>query len=191
MSKSLGTGVDPLELIEKYGADATRFGIAWKITGNQDIHFVEDDIVMGRKFCNKIWNASRFVMFNLGPETKNFSKLKSNKLKNLTKEDKLILKNLKTTIEKNSENLEKYRFSQSVEIIYDFFWHEFCDKYIEISKTQLKNEKTKKTTQYVLWLTLTNCLKLLHPYIPFVTEEIWQKLPTKEKILMVSAWPSC
>ncbi|TSC95722.1 MAG: valyl-tRNA synthetase [Parcubacteria group bacterium Athens1014_10] len=189
MSKSLGTGVDPLELIGKYGADAVRFGLAWQITGNQDIHFIEDNIVMGKKFCNKIWNASRFVMFNLGMESKNFPELKLKKFKNLSKEDKLILKKLESAIKKVSENLEKYRFSQSAEIIYDFFWHEFCDKYIEIAKNQLKNEKQKLSTQYLLWHILSNSLKLLHPFIPFITEEIWQKLPHEDGMLIVASWP--
>jgi len=189
MSKSLGTGLDPLELIKKFGADATRFGIAWQVTGNQDIHFIEDNIVMGRKFCNKIWNASRFVMFNLGPESEKFPKTKLNHFKNLSDDDKLILEELENTIEETTKNLEKYNFSQAAESIYNFFWHEFCDKYIEKSKPQLKDEKLSLSTQYILWHVLSTSLKLLHPYIPFITEEIWQKLPHEDGMLIVASWP--
>ncbi len=201
MSKSLGTGVDPILLIEKYGADATRFGITWQIMGGQDIRFVEDNIVMGRKFCNKIWNASRFVLLQMqdakikmqnGPKgvtsrpygTSN-SKLK---IRNLTVADKKILKALNGTINSVNKDLGSFRFGPASRKLYDFFWHDFCDLYIEKSKSQ----KNKKNTQKVLLYVLSASLKLLHPFIPFITEEIYQKLPikNKKKCLMIEELPS-
>jgi len=176
MSKSLGTGIDPINLIEEYGADATRFGIAYQIMGNQDFRFVKDNIVMGKKFCNKIWNASRFV---LGQISK--SKIKNKKL---TSADKKILKALNKTIKSVNNDLENFRFGKAAHSLYDFFWHDFCDKYIEASKKQ-NDKKTKEILLYVL----LNSLKLLHPFIPFITEEIYQKLPIKNKCLMIENWP--
>ena len=182
MSKSLGTGIDPMNLCEKYGADATRFGIAYQVMGGQDIKFIEDNIVMGKKFCNKLWNASRFVL----QRSRNFKFRNSNfKLKNLTLADKRILKTLNRTMKSVNKDLENYRFGQATHKLYDFFWHDFCDKYIEISKKQSTAE-----TQRVLFYVLLISLKLLHPFIPFVTEEIYQKLPTKgRKLLLIEAWP--
>ena len=206
MSKSLGTGINPINLIEKYGADATRFGIAWQIMGGQDIRFVEDNIVMGRKFCNKIWNAARFLLMQKPPlinadSVRRFSLIK----KNLTPADKKILRALEKTIKSVNGDLENFRFGRAAHTLYDFFWHDFCDVYIEKSKTELsfmkakvkmrtkfsspkqKDLKTKKILLYVL----LNSLKLLHPFIPFITEEIYQKLPIKNKqrCLMITEWP--
>ncbi len=182
MSKSLGTGIDPLGLIEEYGADATRFGIAYQIMGNQDMKFVVDNIVMGKKFCNKIWNATRFILMNTEKEI-NVSRINKNKL---TLEDKKILSSLDKTINSADNCLEKFQFGKAAHILYDFFWHSFCDRYIEKTKTQ-KGEETEK----VLLYTLATSLKLLHPFIPFVTEEIYQKLPVKKKAecLMIEKWP--
>jgi len=214
MSKSLGTGIDPMGLIEKYGADATRFGIAWQIMGGQDIRFVEDNIVMGRKFCNKLWNAARFLLMQKPPlinadSVRRFSLIK----KNLTPADKKILKALDKTTKSVNKDLENFQFGRAARRIYDFFWHNFCDVYIEKSKTELSlpsshlwerggrrgrnplhpmkakvdDGKTKKILLYVL----LSSLKLLHPFIPFVTEEIYQKLPIKNKkhCLMIEEWP--
>jgi len=184
MSKSLGTGIDPLLLIEKYGADATRFGTAWQIMGGQDIRFVEDNIVMGRKFCNKIWNASRFVMMQIGK-----SKIDSKKPKltqKLTSADKKILKALDKTVVLIDKYLENFQFGQAARQLYSFFWHDFCDLYIEKAKKQ-EDKKTKQILSYVL----LSSLKLLHPFIPFVTEEIYQGLPikNKKKCLIIEDWP--
>lgn len=181
MSKSLGTGIDPMKFIEEYGADATRFGIAFQIMGNQDIKFVSDNIVMGKKFCNKIWNASRFVLMNvskeINPDLKN--------LKKLTPADKRILKALDKTTSSVNKSLNSFQFGRAAHTLYDFFWHDFCDKYIEASKKQ-DNEKTKK----ILVSILLTSLKLLHPFIPFITEEIYQKLPFKKKTyLIIEQWP--
>ena len=198
MSKSLGTGVDPINLIERYGADATRFGIVYQSMGGQDIRFVEDNIVMGRKFCNKIWNASRFVLENIGGGREQFSaKTEFSKaaMKSLTLADKKILKTLDRTIKLVTKDLENFRFGQAAHKLYDFFWHDFCDIYIEKSKKQLadnlngrkKYQPTLVLLLYVLWRSLI----LLHPFVPFITEEIYQRLPkkNKKKCLMVEKWP--
>jgi len=184
MSKSLGTGINPINLIEQYGADATRFGIAYQIMGNQDIRFVEDNIVMGKKFCNKIWNAARFVLLQTEKEPSSFSI--SKELGSFSLADKKILKQLDKTIKSVNKDLEQFKFGKSAHTLYNFFWHDFCDRYIETSKKQ-NDQKTKKILLYVL----TTSLKLLHPFIPFITEEIYQKLSikNKKKCLMVEAWP--
>jgi len=204
MSKSLGTGIDPLVLIEKHGADATRFGICWQIRGGQDIRFTEDPIIMGRKFCNKIWNASRFVLLQIGNSKSKIpiwaspsgyslnpkqiqnpkSRVPALRVQNLTSADKRILEALEGTIKNVNRDLENFRFGKAAENLYKFFWHDFCDKYIEKAKKQ-NNLKTKKILLYVLF----NSLKLLHPFIPFITEEIYQKLPNKKRSLMVETWP--
>ena len=185
MSKSLGTGVDPIKLIEEYGADATRFGIAYQIMGGQDMKFVTDNIVMGKKFCNKIWNASRFVLTNKPTRIHTDLKNGFTRMKNLTAADKRILKALDKTIKSVDKDLENFKFGKAAHTIYNFFWHDFCDRYIEASKKQ-NDEKTKK----ILFYVLLSSLKLLHPFIPFITEEIYQKLPAKKKSLMVEEWPS-
>jgi len=186
MSKSLGTGINPINLIEKYGADATRWGISWQIMGGQDIRFVEDNIVMGRKFCNKVWNASRFVMLQI-PNSKQIPNKFQTNSKFQTIADKKILRALDKTINSVNKDLESFRFGPASRKLYDFFWHDFCDVYIERSKLQ----KDKKTTQKILLYVLLNSLKLLHPFIPFITEEIYQKLPikNKKKCLMIEEWP--
>ncbi len=191
MSKSLGTGIDPINLIEKYGADATRFGIAWQITDLQDIRFGEESIIMGRKFCNKLWNASRFVLQQISkPKDKAQSywylaKLGRFRTQNLTEADKKILKQLNKTIKSVNKDLDNFQFGQAAHKFYDFFWHDFCDKYIETSKRQTTSE-----TQQVLVYVLVSSLKLLHPFMPFITEEIYQTFPLKEKkALIIEKWP--
>ena len=188
MSKSLGTGINPLELINQYGADAVRFGLIYQTFKSQDMKFSEDNILMGKKFANKIWNAARFVI----EQTENSKfKIQNSKLQaksqNLTKADKLILKQLKTTTKKVASDLENFHFGKAAHLLYDFFWHDFCSQYIEVSKKQ----KTEQTN-YVLAYVLLNSLKLFHPFMPFVTETIYQKLPFKEKeFLMIEDWPEC
>jgi len=182
MSKSLGTGINPMDLIERYGADATRFGVAYQIMGGQDIKFVEDNILMGKKFCNKIWNASRFVLSQLGDSVLDLEFKKEK----LTASDKKILQALSKTSKSVTKDIEAFDFGKATHSLYDFFWHDFCDICIEESKKQ-PDEKTKK----ILLSTLLSSLKLLHPFIPFVTEEIYQKLPIKNKkiSLMIEEWP--
>jgi len=198
MSKSLGTGIDPIELIKKYGADATRFGIAFQVMGSQDIRFIEDNIVMGKKFCNKIWNASRFVLMQIS-QINQLIQWSRFDIGQLTSADKKILKELNTIIKSVNKDLENFRFGKVAHELYDFFWHDFCDRYIEESKKQ-----TDLKTQKILLYVLLNSLKLLHPFIPFITEEIYQKLPiyppkfskgklgrvkNKKKFLMIEDWP--
>jgi len=189
MSKSLGTGVDPIKLIEKYGADATRFGISWKIGKLQDIRFVEDDVLMGKKFSNKIWNAARFVLEHIdgGPTSINSDLQKLPK----TVADKRILKLLDRTTKSVNKDLDNFQFGKAAHTLYDFFWHDFCDRYIEISKSQIANRKSQKKTQKILFYVLLTSLKLLHPFVPFLSEEIYQKLPLRDrkKSLMVEEYP--
>jgi valyl-tRNA synthetase len=189
MSKSLGTGIDPINLIEKYGADATRFGISWQLMGGQDIRFVEDNIVMGKKFCNKLWNASRFVLMQLPPEKTFQLPLKKTAFKanDLTGADKKILRALDEVVRSAENGIDNFQFGKAAHAIYDFFWHDFCDTYIE----RTKKLKTKGESEKVILYMLLTSLKLLHPFIPFITEEIYQKLPikNKKKCLMVESWP--
>lgn len=186
MSKSLGTGVDPINLINDYGADATRFGIAYQIMGGQDMRFVKDNMIMGKKFCNKIWNASRFVLSqNPNVKLQILNKLQIPNPK-FTNADKKILKQLNKTTRSVNNDLENFRFGKATHTLYNFFWHDFCDVYIEASKKQ-----NNKEAQKILLYVLSSSLKLLHPFIPFITEEIYQKLPVKnkKKCLMIEEWP--
>ncbi len=185
MSKSLGTGIDPLDLIEKYGADATRFGLIYQTFGGQDIRFNENVLVMGKKFANKLWNISRFVLTKTGGDVITDNELNPND----TDEQNLVLSNkLNATIKCATDNLQEYKFGEAAHVIYDFVWHDFADKYIEHSKT-----KNTKDVKIILARTLTTILKLLHPFMPFITEAIWQELiaqkMTGEKMLMVAKWP--
>lgn len=195
MSKSLGTGINPMSLIDRYGADSTRFGIIWQVMEGQDMRFIEDNIIMGKKFCNKIWNASRFVM-QQAPNLK-FKNLRIiSQYKNLTLADKKIIKALNKTIKAVDKDLDNFHFGQASHKLYDFFWHDFCDKYIEEFKKQKQPHGESQTTaklqsQKVLFYVLVTSLKLLHPFIPFATEEIYQNLPIKKKMkyLMIEEWP--
>lgn len=186
MSKSLGTGINPMDLIERYGADATRFGLAWQITELQDIRFGEENMIAGKKFCNKIWNASRFVMQQTGE--KNFEA--GDRPKARTEEDKKILSSLSRAIKKVDKDLAKFCFGPAIQEIYHFFWHEFCDLYIEKSKGQVGDAKIAENTKKILIYVLATSLKVLHPFMPFITEEIYQYLPLKnKKALIVEEWP--
>jgi valyl-tRNA synthetase len=180
MSKSLGTGIDPIVLIEKYGADATRFGLIWQAMGNQDIHWDEAAVIAGKKFANKVWNISRFVLSKQNGIT-NYQLPMTNDLKN---EDKEILEKLKETKKAVTDEIEKYEFGQALHTLYDFIWHEFADKYIELSKKR-GDEGAKK----VLYQVLLEILKTLHPFMPHLTEEIYQNLPEKKaEFLMIEKW---
>ena len=193
MSKSLGTGVDPMGLIDRYGADATRFGLIWQHMGNQDIHWAEEHVVAGRKFSNKIWNSARFVLMQLAEHktqtAQSTNKAQNTKRKAQTTADRKILTALEKTKKDVNHRIEKYEFGQALHKLYDFFWHDFCDIYLEVSKSQMVNVKTQKTTQAILLHTLAESLKLLHPFMPFITEEIWGKLPiTNKKLLIIEPW---
>ncbi len=187
MSKSLGNGIDPLEIIDEYGADALRFTL---VTGNSpgnDMRFYTERVEANRNFANKLWNASRFLLMNL---EENFSSLSDEEME-LEDEDKWILTKLNEIIPQINDNLDKYELGLAAEKIYNFLWEDYCDWYIEMVKTRLYGEEgvNKKTAQTVLLRVLKEILKLLHPFMPFITEEIWQHLPETEKPLIIENWP--
>ena len=189
MSKSLGNGIDPLEVIDKYGADALRLTL---MTGNapgNDMRFYWEKVEASRNFANKIWNASRFIMMNLEGKTVT----EPENLNNLCAEDKWILSHLNTVIREATENMEKYELGIAVQKVYDFLWDELCDWYIEMAKVRLwKAEEDPKAANDALWTlrtALTEGLKLLHPYMPFITEEIYCTLLPEEESIMISEWP--
>lgn len=184
MSKSKGNVIDPIEMVKKYGADALRMALVFGTAPASDIVVTEDKIKAMRNFCNKIWNATRFIITN--PELK----IQSPKIKTptqnskLNKDDQWILEELNKTVRTVTRQIETYRFGQASEILYNFFWHKFCDVYIE------KAKKRKTEAQPVLIQVLATSLTLLHPFMPFITEELWNKLPRKDKKpLIISPWP--
>ena len=184
MSKSLGNGIDPLEMADQYGADALRFNL---ITGNSpgnDMRFYTERCEAMRNFANKIWNASRFLMMNL---TIDRCELPDR----LELEDKWILSKLNSVIPEVTENMERYELGVAAQKVYDFIWDSYCDWYIELTKTRLQgeDEDSKLRAQQVLCYVLTETLKLLHPFMPFITEEIWQALPHSGDYLMLQQWP--
>ncbi len=189
MSKSLGTGIDPLKYVDQYGADATRFAVVWQATG-QDIHWDEAAVIAGRKFCNKIWNASRFVLQQISISNDKLQISKQiPKSKFQTTADKEILSKLAKTKKDTERFIEKFEFAKALHDLYDFFWHDFCDTYLEESKKQLGEDETKETTQIILRNTLMESLKMLHPFMPFITEEIYQNAKKEnEKDLIVIQW---
>ena len=190
MSKSKGTGVDPLDLINKYGADVTRFGLAIQCTEMQDLRFHEENFENTKNFTNKIWNAARFVISNLDFNV-NYNEIDLSK-HSLSLSDKWILTRLQKVIREVTEHLENFRFSEYVKTIYNFFWSEFCDWYIELSKPRLsttEDPESKLIAQVILWRVLKESMQLLHPVMPFITEEIWQKLPSTDESIMISKWP--
>ncbi len=194
MSKSLGTGLDPINFIEQYGADATRFALIWQAMGTQDIHWSDEALVAGRKFLNKIWNASRFILQQTSNLKSQISKPQL-KTKNLTNADKEIIRKLKEIAKNTDKNIEKFQFGQVLHNLYDFFWHDFCDIYIEASKKQMANPLLIENTQKILIYSLATSLKLLHPFIPHITEEIWLKMPfdpaqAKPSMLIIEKWPT-
>ncbi len=185
MSKSRGNVIDPLGIVEDYGADALRMTLVFGTGVGNDIIVSEEKIRGMRNFTTKIWNASRFVLSSIENKP-NLSKVP----KNLKPEDKWILKELDKITQKTTQALAKFQFHLAAEGIYDFFWHKFCDKTIEETKKRVygENKKEKETAQWVLYKVLTNSLKLLHPFVPFVTEAVWQKI-NKDKPLIINNWP--
>ena len=184
MSKSLGNGIDPLEMAEKYGADALRFNL---ITGNSpgnDMRFYVEKCEAMRNFCNKIWNASRFVMMNLTVEDNHLPE-------KLETEDKWILSKLDRVIKEVCDNMDSFELGVAAGKIYDFIWDDYCDWYIELTKPRLNgdDETAKESAQRVLLYVLVEILKLLHPFMPFITEEIWQALPHEGYALMMQSYP--
>ena len=187
MSKSLGNSPDPLDLIAKYGADAIRFSFLYNTSQGQDIHFSEKLLEMGSAFANKVWNASRFVLSNL--EDFDVSTTVDNSEFKL--EDKWILSKLQTASKLINENMEKYELDAAAKLAYEFFRGDFCDWYVEIAKTRVYGQEggDKTAAQWVLRHVLDKGLKMLHPFMPFITEEIWQKLQTGEETIMLSDFP--
>ena len=187
MSKSLGNSPDPLDLIAKYGADAIRFSFLYNTSQGQDIHFSEKLLEMGSAFANKVWNASRFVLSNL--EDFDVSTTVDNSEFKL--EDKWILSKLQTASKLINENMEKYELDAVAKLAYEFFRGDFCDWYVEIAKTRVYGQEgsDKVVAQWVLRHVLDKGLKMLHPFMPFITEEIWQKLQTGEETIMLSDFP--
>ena len=189
MSKSLGNGIDPLEIIAKYGTDALRFSLVLGISPGNDIRYMPEKLESASNFANKLWNASKFVLSNM-PE--DGSKLAEDKLpENLCYEDKWILSKLNKLVKEVTNNLENFELGIATQKIYDFIWNEFCDWYIEMVKSRLYDENctTKFAAQYTLNKVLKDSLKLLHPVMPFVTEKIYMQLYHNDESIMISKWP--
>ena len=184
MSKSLGNGIDPLEVIAEYGADALRFMLVDGSTPGNDMRYSEEKVKSARNFANKLWNASRFIMMNLGdgavaltlPET-------------LATEDKWILSKCNTLAKEVTDMLDKFEMGIAVQKVYDFIWDDFCDWYIELTKSRLQGADADNARRVLVYV-MTNMLKLLHPFMPFITEEIWQSLPHEGDSLMMTSWPT-
>ena len=185
MSKSLGNGIDPLEMIDQYGCDALRMNMVTSNSPGNDMRFYVERCEAMRNFANKLWNASRYVMMNLG---ENFV---PGLPENLEIADKWVLSKLNTLISEVTENMEHYELGIAVQKIYDFIWDTYCDWYIELTKARLYSEEAdrKQTALQVLVYVLDQTLRLLHPFMPYITEEIWQSLPHEGKALIVAKWP--
>ena len=187
MSKSLGNGVDPLEIIDKYGADALRFSLMSNVSPGHDQRFIEEKVEAASNFANKIWNAARFVLMNFDQEI-DFTKVDERKY---DMPEKWILSRLNTVIKEVTDNLEKFEFGMALQKIYDFIWNEFCDWYIETAKPALYDNgyPARLEVQYVLNRVMADSLKLLHPFMPFITEEIYKNLFHDDTSIMISKWP--
>jgi len=186
MSKSLGNGIDPLIVIDEYGADALRFTLATGNSPGNDMRFSDEKVGASRNFANKLWNAARFILMNLGEDEK-----APHIPEDLALEDKWILSLFNKLSKEVTENLEKFELGIAVSKLYDFIWDVFCDWYIEISKIRLNSDDAKaaQTARDMLVYIMSNTLKLLHPFMPFITEEIWQTLPHDGESIMISKWP--
>ncbi len=186
MSKSLGNGIDPLIVIDEYGADALRFTLATGNSPGNDMRFSDEKVGASRNFANKLWNAARFILMNLGEDEK-----APHIPDELALEDKWILSLFNKLTKEVTDNLDKFELGIAVQKLYDFIWDVFCDWYIEISKIRLNSgdEKAAQTARDMLVYIMSNTLKLLHPFMPFITEEIWQTLPHEGESIMISEWP--
>ncbi len=185
MSKSLGNGIDPLEVISEYGADALRFTLATGNSPGNDMRYYKERVEASRNFANKIWNASRFLLMNL-----DIGEIRLPDVKDLKLEDKWILSSFNSLVKEVTDNLDKFELGVAVAKLYDFIWDNYCDWYIELVKPRLyENDGADKNAQQVLAYVLVNSLKLLHPFMPFITEEIFSYLPTDEDTIMLSSWP--
>ncbi|MFA6356441.1 MAG: valine--tRNA ligase [Candidatus Omnitrophota bacterium] len=193
MSKSLGNSIDPVEIIDEYGTDALRFSLISITAGGQDVFLSKEKFELGRNFANKIWNASRFVLMNIEGGADQDIDLAS---ADLSLADKWILSRLNRAVDSVTGSLEEFRFNEAANTAYEFFWHEFCDWYVELvkpemTKDEFKGTQRKKIVQAILTHCIDNALKVLHPFMPFVTEEIWQNLPHEGGSIMASSWPKC
>ncbi len=186
MSKSLGNGIDPLEMIERFGSDALRMNMLTSNSPGNDMRFYVERCEAMRNFANKLWNASRYVLMNLDLEENTLPTLAE-----LETADKWILSKLNTLITDVTENMDKYEMGIAVQKIYDFIWDSYCDWYIELTKSRLygEDEKSKLSAQKVLLYVLDQILRLMHPFMPFITEEIWQAIPHQGEALIVAQWP--
>jgi valyl-tRNA synthetase len=195
MSKSLGTGIDPLDIIDKYGADALRFALIQQVGMGQDLRFSEPRVQVIRNFCNKIWNIARFVMLSLEGEGSEFKVQGSRfKVQDAKSEDLWILSRLQRTIEAVNTGLDGYDMDQAARALYDFLWNEYADWYIEIAKPRLQGREGEApdeppVVQYVLWHVLETSMRLLHPIMPYITEQIWQSIPHEGESIMVAPFP--
>lgn len=188
MSKSLGNGIDPLGVCEQYGADALRFTLVTGNTPGNDMRFYMERVEANRNFANKIWNASKFVIINLGDFDETFIP----EDKDLTLADRWILTSFNETVAKVTEDLDKFELGDAADAVYNFIWNSYCDWYIELAKKRLyqaESERDKHTVQYVLVYVLTHTLEMLHPFMPFVTEHLWQHLPHEGESIIVAPWP--
>ncbi|MBO4894311.1 MAG: valine--tRNA ligase [Clostridia bacterium] len=183
MSKSLGNGVDPLQVIDQFGADALRFMLATGNSPGNDMRYSDEKVAASRNFANKLWNASRFIMMNLGDEN-----IECAVPADLALEDKWVISLYNTLVKEVTDNLEKFELGIAVSKLYDFIWDIFCDWYIELAKTRLQSENSAGVKQVLVYI-MTGILKLLHPFMPFITEEIYQTIPHSDEALMISAWP--
>jgi len=185
MSKSLGNGVDPLEVIDEFGADALRLTLATGNSPGNDMRYSDSKVRASRNFANKLWNATRFILMNLTDEEDTVALPE-----NLTIEDKWLLSQYNTLVKESTDNLEKFELGIAVQKIYDFIWDILCDWYIELTKSRLQaGGETAKAARQILVYVMSNTLKLLHPFMPFITEEIWQALPHEGESIMISKWP--
>ena len=183
MSKSLGNGIDPLEIIDQYGADALRFMLATGNSPGNDMRFIEEKVAASRNFANKLWNAARFILMNIDGQEVDLTLPAT-----LTLEDKWIVSKLNTLARDVTDNLEKFELGMAVQKLYDFIWDNFCDWYIELCKSRLQGEGAADARRVLVYV-MTRQLQLLHPFMPFITEEIWQTLPHDGVTLMRTAWP--
>ncbi len=185
MSKSLGNGIDPLEVIDQYGADALRFTLATGSSAGSDTRYSDEKVKASRNFANKLWNAARFTLMNIDGE------IAPGLPENLEQEDKWIISALNSTVKAATENLDNFDLGLAAQKAYDFIWDQLCDRYIEIAKTRLNGDdrQAKDNVRRVLVYVMSSALKLLHPFMPFITEEIYQALPNNEGSIMVSRWP--
>ena len=194
MSKSLGNSPDPTGVMKQFGADALRFTMTMLSPQGQDVYYSNEKVELGRNFCNKIWNAARFVLSNL-PERERRGERKPER-RDLKLADRWILSRMNRTVRSLTRFLREYRFNDAAHIIYDFFWHEYCDWYLELIKPRLYLPSTEVERQRAQWLAetvLKISMQLLHPFMPFITEEVWQRLNAEENAtsIMVSPWPQC